>query len=119
MGKHQREKGKRGEREVAHLFRKAGYCAERTRQSDGSVDPDVRVRDREGGLEVPIWVEVKRRTKVGVHRFVEQAQEEAKPSGAAPVVFYREDGCTDWSVVLDAETFLKLLSKHPIYRPDY
>ena len=42
MGKMQREKGKRGEREVVAILQELGWPeARRARQSDGAVDPDV------------------------------------------------------------------------------
>lgn len=114
MGKSQREKGKAGEREVAHLFRKAGYWAERTRQSDGTNDPDVQVRLGEGMREAPISVEVKRRAKVAALRFLEQAAADAHP-GREPVVFLREDGNTEWAVLVPAPFFMALLAEHPSF----
>jgi hypothetical protein len=114
MGRSQREKGKRGEREVAQLFRRAEYSAERTRQSEGDHDPDVRVRRGEGHPEIPLWVEVKRHKAIAACRFMDQALEEAHV-GYTPAVFLREDE-GEWLTMISSEFFLELLTHHPRFK---
>lgn len=102
VSKSQRDKGKRGEREVVALFKAMGFDARRTSQVDGTLSADVIV---EG---VPLHVEVKRRAKIAALRFMDQAEAEANGSDL-PVVFMREDGGPEWSVMLQARDFLNLL----------
>ena len=92
MGKMQRDKGKRGEREVVQIMRDLGYPdARRARQSDGAVDPDV------AGCP-SLWLEVKRRKNIAAARFMDQAVSDAKEKGM-PIVYLREDG-GEWMVML-------------------
>ena len=92
MGKMQRDKGKRGEREVVQIMRDLGWPdARRARQSDGAVDPDV------AGCP-PFWLEVKRRKSIAAARFMDQAVGDAEEKGM-PIVFLREDN-GEWLVML-------------------
>ena len=99
MGKMQREKGKRGEREVVELIKRYGFEARRGQQFKGGVDsPDVI-------HNIPnVFVEVKYREKFSLYPALEQALEEA--DGAAPVVFHRRSG-KPWVAIMDARTFLE------------
>lgn len=114
MGKASRDKGKRGEREVAHLWRQYGWHAERTRQAEGDNDPDVRVRVGEGHPEVPIWVEVKRYQKIAAVKWLGQAFREAHFSHV-PALFMREDEGA-WVTMVSSEFFLECLAYHPKYQ---
>ena len=97
MGKMQRDKGKRGEREVVKIMHRLGFPeARRARQSDGAIDPDVAGCD-------PFWIEVKRRSSIAACRFMDQAVQDAK-DGTIPVVFMREDH-GDWVVAFRVEDF--------------
>lgn len=92
MGKMQRDKGKRGEREVVQIMRDLGWPdARRARQSDGAVDPDV------AGCP-PLWLEVKRRKNIAAARYMDQAVSDAKEKGM-PIVYLREDN-GEWLVML-------------------
>lgn len=84
MGKMQREKGKRGEREVCKLLQQFGFSAHRSRQFSGAIDPDVVV-------DANLWVEVKFVQRIAAERFLEQAESDAK-DGLTPVVFMRSNG---------------------------
>lgn len=95
MGKAQRDKGKRGEREVVGIMRGLGFAAaRRARQSDGAVDPDV------AGCP-DLWIEVKRRKNIAAARYMDQAVGDAKEKGI-PTVFLREDG-GQWMVMIRAD----------------
>jgi len=113
MSKSQRDKGKRGENEVAHLWRKAGFIADRTRQSDGEHDPDVRVSNGETGKHESVFVEVKRYARVSALNWLRKAQEDAKVrhSDDLPVVFIRRDGDQKWSVLMDSEDFFRIYTR--------
>lgn len=100
MGKMQREKGKRGEREVVAILQKLGWPqARRARQSDGAVDPDVAGCD-------PLWIEVKRRKQIAACRFMDQAEGDASAK-KIPTTFMREDG-GEWYVMCKSDDLLRL-----------
>ena len=83
-GRMSRQKGKRFEREVAALFRAAGYDAIRGVQYEGgSESPDVRVK----GL--PIHIEAKAVESLNIWAALAQAQGDAAVGKAAVVVFKR------------------------------
>lgn len=100
MAKMSREKGKRGEREVAELFREFGYEARRGQQFHGGGDsPDVRVE----GL--PLHVEVKRTETLSLYAAMQQAANDAE-IGRVPTVWHKRNG-RPWLVIMDARDFLE------------
>ena len=101
MGKMQREKGKRGEREVVDLIKRYGFEARRGQQFKGGADsPDVI-------HNIPnVFVEVKYREKFSIYPALEQATEEAERK--MPVVFHRRSG-KPWVAILDAREFLIMM----------
>ena len=104
MGKMQREKGKRGEREVVDLIKRYGFEARRGQQFKGGADsPDVI-------HNIPnVFVEVKYREKFSLYPALEQAGEEAARINV-PVVFHRRSG-KPWVAILDARDFLSIMEK--------
>lgn len=92
MGKSQREKGKRGERELAGLLREYGYDCRRGQQYCGtSGDADV------VGLS-GIHIECKRVERLNLLDAVSQAVRDAA-KGLLPAVFHRRDRC-EWLVTM-------------------
>ena len=87
MGRMQREKGKRGEREAAaELAALLGVAGRRGVQYHGGPDsPDV-VLDG-----VAIHVEAKRTERLSLYAAVGQAASDA-PAGSVPVVWHRPNG---------------------------
>ena len=88
MGKMQREKGKRFEREVAALFREAGYDSHRTAQCRGNTG---QAADIEG---VPyIHIEAKHCEKMQLYDWIAQAVHDASKNegGSLPVVIHRKN----------------------------
>lgn len=100
MGKASREKGKRGEREVAELLRACGYEGRRGQQFCG-INGDADVLGIEG-----VHIEVKRVEAFKLWDAMKQAQRDAKPD-EIPTVWHRKNN-ERWVVVLDAEDFLKI-----------
>ena len=100
MGKMSRDKGKRGEREVASLFREYGFDARRGVQYHGGLDsPDV--------VGVPgLHIEVKRVERLALYDALDQARRDAGP-GELPVVVHRRNDCR-WVVVLSFEDFMTI-----------
>lgn len=105
MGKiNSKQKGNRGEREVAKLLREKGYLARRGQQFKGSPDsPDV-ISSLEG-----FHIEVKRVERLDLYGALEQADRD-KGKGEKSLVFHRKNG-KGWSVILDADVFLDLLDR--------
>ena len=103
MGKMSREKGKRGEREVANILKEHGYDAKRGVQYQGSPDsPDV--------VGLPgVHIEVKRVEAFNLYKALEQSKDDSG-DGEMPVVVHRKNG-KDWVAVLSLEDFLKLYEK--------
>ncbi len=115
MSKMSRDKGKRGEREVATIIRSHGFEARRGQQHRGGSDsPDVI-------HNIPnVYIEVKFREQFNVYNALEKAMIEASPYNI-PVVFHRKKR-TGWVVSMAADDFLcamKLIREeiHQCHRP--
>ncbi len=103
MAKMSRDKGKRGEREIAALFRAHGFNARRGQQFRGGGDsPDI-IHDIPGGLHV----EVKFRENVSPYAALDQVSRDAVVEDT-PVVFMRKLR-KPWIVIMDADDFLDLM----------
>ena len=100
MGKAQREKGKRGERELAGILRDYGYDCRRGQQYCGSNgDADV--------VGLPgIHIECKRAEKLNLYDAIFQSKRDAK-TGEIPVVMHRKNNC-EWLVTLPLEWFIEI-----------
>ena len=114
MSKMSRDKGKRGEREVATIIRSHGFEARRGQQHRGGSDsPDV-IHNISN-----VSVEVKFREQLNVYAALDKAAEEA--GNKVPVVFHRRKR-TGWVVSMAADDFLcamKLIREeiHQCHRP--
>ena len=95
MGKHSRQKGKRGEREaaaqIAHHWGAVG--ARRSVQFCG------RAGDADLTGVTGLHCEVKRYARIAALDFLEQAELDAG-AGEVPIVLMREDCATEWTVML-------------------
>jgi Holliday junction resolvase len=100
MGKMSREKGKRGERELAGILKSYGYSAQRGVQYHGGPDsPDV--------VGLPgIHVEVKRVERLNIENAVDQAVSDSGDDQLA-AVFHRKNG-RHWNVTMPLEDWMKL-----------
>lgn len=103
MGKMQRDKGKRGERELAKILRDYGYDCRRGQQYCGSNgDADV--------VGLPgIHIEVKRTERLNLYDALAQAGSDAK-QGEIPVVFHRKNNC-EWTCILSLNDFMKIYTE--------
>lgn len=106
MGKSQREKGKRGERELAGLLKEYGYDCRRGQQYCGANgDADV------VGL-AGIHIECKRVERLNLEGAMQQAIEDAKaktiPFGEEiiPAVFHRRNH-GEWMVTMRLDDWIK------------
>lgn len=93
MGRSQREKGKRGERECAQKLRDIfGVQAIRAAQANGKFSEDVLA-----GLP-GCYHEVKFYARHSVLRWMEQAEKDC--GDQVPLVFLRENGNPEWYVLM-------------------
>jgi hypothetical protein len=102
MGRSQRSKGQRGEREAASAWRVVYPDARRGSQSRSGRDS----ADVEG---TPWWLEVKTLARIAAIRHLEQA--EAATDGRPCVVRLREDRDRQAVVLLREELFLEILAR--------
>jgi len=104
MGAKSRDKGKRGELEVAALVRKHGFKARRGQQfSGGPGSPDV-VHSIPG-----VHLEVKRTEKLSLYDALDQAAAESDTMAMAVVLHRRSR--KRWVAILDADDFLGLIKE--------
>ena len=105
MGKSQREKGKRGERELAGQLREYGYDCRRGQQYCG----------RSGAADVVglpgIHIECKRVERLNLHDAMERAVRDAgalpEDGRPFPAVFHRRDH-EEWLVTMRLEEWIHL-----------
>ena len=108
MGKSQREKGKRGERELAGQLREYGYDCRRGQQYCG----------RSGAADVVglpgIHIECKRVERLNLHDAMDQAVRDAgalpEDGRPFPAVFHRRDH-EEWLVTMRLEEWIHLYSE--------
>lgn len=108
-GRCSRERGKRGERQLAAALTAAGFPAARGQQHRGGPDsPDVRCE------ALPVHWESKLTEKFQLYAALEQAQREA-PAGRMAVVAHRRNR-KPWVAVLALDDFLALMHRLDSYR---
>ena len=108
MGKASREKGKRGEREVAAFLREYGYDGKRGVQYHGGPEsPDV------SGLP-GVHIEVKRTERFDLYGAMEQAKADSG-SGELPLVVHRKNKC-EWVAVMTLADFMSVYREWEAYR---
>ncbi len=101
MGARERNKGARGERELAAWLRERGYSARRGQQFSGSPEsPDVVC------LDVPFHFEVKRAERIRLYAAMAQAIADAGDN--VPVVAHRRNR-GEWLAVLHLKDLIALL----------
>ena len=100
MGAMSRNKGKRGELEIAHILREHGYPARRSVQFNGwQGEADVI------GVQ-GLHIEVKRVEKLNLEAAMDQSVRDAK-GDEIPVVFHRKNK-RGWMVTLQLDDFIKI-----------
>lgn len=95
-----RNKGAKGERELARMLREYGYDCRRGQQYSGANgDADV--------VGLPgIHIECKRVQRLNIYDAVGQAKRE-KRCGEIPAVFHRKNNC-EWLVTLPLNDFMTI-----------
>ena len=103
-GMNSRNKGKRGELELAQALRNYGYQTRRAQQYCGTAgDADLI------GLD-GIHIECKRVEKLNIHEAVDQAVSDAREKDL-PCVFHRKNR-TAWLVTMRLEDWLKMYGSY-------
>lgn len=94
-GSSARNKGKRGEREVANLLNeRLGFEAFKRnimQSRQGGCDLDT---------ELPVAIEVKRQQTLQLGPWIKQAREQGRSINKTPVLMYRRNN-EDWSILVD------------------
>ena len=94
-----RDKGKRGELELAKILKEYGYDTRRGQQYNGIGGDDV--------VGLPgIHIECKRVEKLNIYEAMAQSIRDSK--GGVPTVFHRKNN-QKWLVTLPLEEFMKLI----------
>jgi hypothetical protein len=101
VGKSQRDKGKRGERECVNWIKPIYPDARRSaNQAGGAVQPDVD--------DTPFWLEVKSGKSIGLWAALEQAKRDREKAGDdRPIMLYLARTNGPRVVVMLAEEFME------------
>lgn len=94
-----RQKGAKGERELAGVLRSHGFDARRGQQYSGANgDADV--------VGLPnIHIECKRVERLNIYDAIDQAKRDTK--GGLPAVFHRKNNC-EWLVTMTLDDWMKI-----------
>ena len=98
-----RNKGKKGERELANILKDYGYDCRRGQQYNGLDGEDV------VGLDY-IHIECKRVQKLNIDEALQQAKRDSK-AGQIPTVFHRKNK-EKWKVTMDLDDWIKLYNEY-------
>lgn len=100
MAINSKQKGSKGERELANKLKEYGYDAHRSVQYNG----------KDGQADViglpHIHVECKRQERLNIYDAIAQAKRDAK-NGDKPTVFHRKNRC-NWLVTMELDSFMEL-----------
>lgn len=106
-----RNKGAKGERELAAKLRECGYnCRRRQQYSGANGDADV--------VGLPgVYIECKRVEKLNLYDAMAQVVRNAK-AGEIPTVFHRKNN-KEWLVTLRLDDYMKMYGGIRSAEPDY
>ncbi len=107
-----RQKGKRGELELAHWLASLGYPSRRGQQYSGTADS----ADVVTALDNLLYMDSKRVENLQLQPALDQVIRDAGDSGRLPVVMHRKNRGR-WIAIMDAEAFIELLREHPRIAP--
>lgn len=95
-----RDKGKRGERELASVLSGYGFDARRGQQYSGANgDADV--------IGLPgMHIECKRNERLNVYDAIDQSKRDAR-ADEIPAVFHRKNNCK-WLVTMELDTWIEI-----------
>ena len=103
MGKNSRDKGARGEREIARILSEFGYECRRGQQYSGANgDADV--------IGLPgVHLEIKRVERLNLQDAMDQSKRDAQAAGRGeiPVVMHRRNNCK-WLVTMELDHWIEM-----------
>jgi Holliday junction resolvase len=112
MGKMQRTKGAKAEREFAEILNKKFGAKYKRTPLSGGMDLKGDIRRSYGSKHTIVddfhW-EIKRQETISIHKWYNQAKSDA-PSLMMPVVAFRRNN-DEWKVTLSAEDFLNVIKE--------
>lgn len=100
-----RQKGARGERELAGILRSYGYQGCRRGQQYSGANGDADVVGLPG-----IHIEVKRREKLNIYDAISQAVRDTKGKNL-PSVFHRKNDC-EWLVTMRLDDWIRIYKEY-------
>lgn len=107
MAINSKQKGCRGERELAKKFREYGYeNAKRSQQYCGA-NGDADIIDALPGIHV----ECKRTEKLKLYDAVDQAKRDSSGTDDIPVVFHRRNHC-EWLAIMPLDDFMNIYREY-------
>lgn len=102
-----KQKGKKGELELAKAIRQYGYDARRSVQYNGKAEegqPDI--------LGLPkIHVECKRTERLNLYDAMDQAKRDSEGTENLPVVFHRRNNC-EWLAIMTFDDFMQIYKEY-------
>mgnify|MGYP002798740963 FL=1 len=103
MAINSRNKGKKGERELANILKDYGYDCRRGQQYNGLDGEDV------VGLDY-IHIEVKRVQALNLDEAMEQAKKDSKDN-QMPAVFHRKNN-KKWKVTMELDNWIQIYNEY-------
>ena len=107
MAINSKQKGKRGELELAKALQQYGYDVRRSVQYNGKAEegqPDL--------LGLPhIHVECKRTEKLKLYDAIDQAKRDSKGTDQLPVVFHRKNNC-EWVAIMTLDDWMTIFREY-------
>lgn len=107
MAINSKQKGKKGELELARKLKEYGYDVRRSVQYNGKAE-----EGQADVLGLPfIHAECKRTEKLNLYEAVEQAKRDSAGTEDIPVVFHRRNHC-EWLAIMPMDEFMKMYSEY-------
>lgn len=111
MAINSKQKGAKGERELAKKLCEYGYNVRRTVQYNGKAEEGE--ADLKGLPD--IHIECKRTERLSLYDSVDQAKRDSSTTGKIPVVFHRKNNC-EWLAIMPLDEFMKLYKFYDVGR---
>ena len=103
MAVNSKQKGARGERELAKKFREYGYEDAKRSQQYCGVNGDADVIDALPGIHI----ECKRTEALRLYDAIDQAKRDREGTGDLPAVFHRKNNC-EWVAIMPLDAWIQL-----------
>lgn len=104
-----KQKGKRGELELARKLREHGYDVRRSVQYNG--------KEEDGQADLlglpGVHIECKRTERLNLYDAVNQAKRDSKGKNQIPVVFHRKNEC-EWLAIMTLDDFMTIYRDYEV-----